>query len=543
MLINLLLLIFSWFIAAFGQPAYSIALSTLSAAFAFGLFLYAIRGVESGKKRFLSGMLWFSAVSAVQLAWFVSHPYLYIWGVYFFLLALMGAGFGVIAWLSDKEHIKRGGVALGLAGLWTLLEWSRLYILSGFSWNPLGLTLSHTLYSLQTASIAGVFGLSFWALWTNLTFYRALLAPSVIRTWAMWAILACLPYVAGFGLVAYHEQIISETPPRTHTSLLVQTAFPIEECLECKGNELRTYVLGEWRQILRTISPYAKEKIDLVALPEYVVPFGTWTPVFSWFEIKALFEDYWGPDAALILPPLEEPWAYWKGGEWWVSNAFLLQGISNHFNADVIAGLEDAELTPKGIQHYNAALYFEPWRYGADKRYNKRILVPMGEYIPFEWCRNLALDYGIGGSFTPGEEAVAIQGSRARYGPSICYEETYGDLIRENKGKGAEILVNLTSDVWYPNSKLPKQHLDHARLRATENGIPLLRACNTGVTCGIDSLGRDIATLGEDEWKQAALKVNLPLYHYWTLYSLTGDKYILGFSFLATLLLWLRRKG
>lgn len=542
MLIPIFYFIASWVIVAFGQPAFSFWVSILAAAFGFGLFLTSIQGVESGKKRFWLGVLWFGGVQAVQLAWFISHPYLYIWGVYIFLILALGMQWGVIAWIATKERILRTGAALGLSGLWVFMEVSRLYFLSGFSWNPIGLSLTATLYPLQAAALAGIYGLSFWVLWTNLRFYAATVAEKKIRSWVFWVVLALLPYFIGYLMVYYHDRKIQETPPKIHTSLLVQTAFPIEECLGCPPEELRKYVLGEWRQILRTLSPYTKEKIDLVALPEYVVPFGTWTPVFSWFEVKTLFEDYWGEGAALILPPLEEPWAFWIKGEWWVSNAFLLQGIANHFNADVLAGLEDAERVDDKIEHYNAALYFEPWRYGGDKRYVKRVLVPMGEYIPFEWCREMALSYGIGGSFTPGKKAEVLQGTRGRYGLSICYEETYADLMRENKGEGADILVNLTSDVWYPNSRLPAQHRDHAKLRTTEMGLPLLRACNTGITCGIDSLGREVATLGEEEWKQAALKVRLPLYSYFTPYSWTGDKLILGFSFFAIFLLWLRRK-
>lgn len=541
MAFNYILFFFSALIVAFGQPAWSSVASILTGAVGFGLFFYGTRDVQNGRNRFWVGTFWFLLVQAVQLSWFISHPYLYIWGVYFFLIFSMGLQFGLIALIATPDRIKRGGVALGLAGLWVIFEWSRLYFLSGFSWNPVGLSLTATLYPLQAASIAGVYGLSFWVMWTNLRFYEALIRGKSLKKWFVFGFLACIPYLAGYFVVEYHDSRIKKNEPKIHTSLLVQTAFPIEECLDCPKGDLRSYVLGEWRQILRTLSPYVVDRIDLVVLPEFVVPFGTWSPVFSWHEVRKLFEDYWGDNAVLILPPLEEPWAYWMRGEWWVSNAFLLQGISNHFSADVIAGLEDAEQIGNKVEHYNAAIYFEPWRYGADKRYKKRVLVPMGEYIPFEWCRDMASKYGVGGSFTPGLQAEVIDGTKGRYGISICYEETYADLMRENKLKGAEVLVNLTSDVWYPNSKLTAQHRDHAKLRVTEGGLPLLRSCNTGVTCGIDSLGREVATLGEDEWQQAALKVEVPLYHYPTLYTFTGDKLILGFSFMAVFLLWLRR--
>ena len=102
------------------------------------------------------------------------------------------------------------------------------------------------------------------------------------------------------------------------------------------------------------------------------------------------------------------------------------------------------------------------------------------------------------------------------------------------------LLVNLTSDVWYPNSRLPKQHFDHARLRTVENGIPLIRACNTGITGGIDSLGRIINVLGdnysESEWIADSIKITVPKYTYGTVYSKTGDLLIIIISCVAIFL-------
>src|SRR5690606_27562937 len=99
--------------------------------------------------------------------------------------------------------------------------------------------------------------------------------------------------------------------------------------------------------------------------------------------------------------------------------------------------------------------------------------------------------------FTPGTKAQVIEHPKVKVGVCICYEETFGNLMRENKQLGASLLVNLTSDVWYPNSSLPWQHFDHARLRTVEMGLPLVRACNTSVTASLDSLGRVEGVLGD----------------------------------------------
>ncbi len=91
--------------------------------------------------------------------------------------------------------------------------------------------------------------------------------------------------------------------------------------------------------------------------------------------------------------------------------------------------------------------------------------------------------------------------------------------------------------MWYPYSRLPQQHFDHSRLRTVENGIPLVRACNTGVTGAVDSLGRIVKVFGEDMYKlqgqAAAFAVRVPTYHYQTLYSKGGDLLILSFCLVS----------
>lgn len=230
-----------------------------------------------------------------------------------------------------------------------------------------------------------------------------------------------------------------------------------------------------------------------------------------------------------------------------VNNAYWLQGLANYFNAYVVAGLEDAEDLATGEREfYSSAQFFQPQPKDVTEncpvciqRYEKRVLVPMGEYIPFSFCRELAAAYGVTGSFTCGKEAKVFEHPKSLVGISICYEETFGDMMRENRLLGAGLLVNLTSDVWYPNSRLPQQHLDHAKLRTIENGIPLIRACNTGVTGAFDSLGRTVAILGEGaaepEWVSDSLYVEVPSYTYKTFYTKVGDNFIIIFSAILVL--------
>lgn len=538
----------SFLVVAFGQPAWVPGLGIVSSLCGFALFFYYLISIEKEAKRFWIALAWFMAVQCVQLSWLLTHPFNYVYGLYFFLTFSIGAQFGWLGTYITKERVLSIRGILGLSGFWVLQEWVRLYFLSGFSFNPIGIALTDSHLSLQFASLFGVYGLSFLVLSTNLFALKAFLTSQRLKGFGFWLLYASIPFVYGFFQLTTHEKALqreSQNPDRVLTSLLVQTAFPIEEVLPFNTiEEFIRYTEHEWWLIFDTIAPYKEQKIEMIALPEYVVPLGTYVAVFDYERVKALFVAAFGNDSVKSLPHLEEPMALEVKGKWQVTNAFICQAISNLFQADLVVGLQDDQwVTDKEMNSYSAGLYF--WPGGAlGFRYEKQVLLPMAEYIPLNFFKKLAAEYGISGSFTCGEEAKVFPGFKTPFGLSICYEETYGHLIKQNRERGAELLINLTSDVWYPNSRLPKQHFDHGRLRTVENGVPLLRACNTGITSAIDSLGGIVASLREDqEWERVALKAELPLYHYHTLYTKWGDAAIVLLSILFIFSAWKQSKS
>lgn len=540
-----LLFLLSLLIVGFGQPAFSFWCSLLASLFGFALFWRLILEYPNRKQRFWISTGWFCCVQIIQLSWLISHPYFYIYAVLVLAALAMGMQFGLLCLFITPRKLERVTHLFALAGLWTLLEWSRLFILSGFSWNPIGMTLSANLYSLQLASVAGVFGLSFWVILVNLLALKAWIQGRAYRL--AWAAAALLPFVYGAVQLWIHDQAFTNhQKDNKFTAILVQTAFPIEEIMDFKDQKsMIAYVLDEWRQILKITKKHLGSPVDLIVTPEYTVPYGTYSCVFPHSLVAASFKEIYGPDCVSRLPKLEEPFGMpvstTFGEIGMVNNAYWAQALANIFDAEVVVGMEDAEEQPTGEKsYYSTATHFQPKKKEEDhyaiNRYEKRVLVPMGEYIPSTLLKKLAKSYGIQGSFTPGVTAK-IFGNKKKMGLSICYEETFGYIMRENKTKGAEILLNLTSDVWYPRSRLMQQHFDHARPRTVENGIPLLRACNTGITGAIDSLGRVSAVLGESpsqaEWLADSLKIEVPTYTYTTLYSHVGDYLILCISFIA----------
>ena len=219
-----------------------------------------------------------------------------------------------------------------------------------------------------------------------------------------------------------------------------------------------------------------------------------------------------------------------------VSNAFWCQVLANHLESQVIAGFDQ---TDKGSgKHYNAAFYFTPYSEKIS-RYEKQILLPLAETLPWSFLKNITKRYGITEFFTPGSFSKLL-GKDLQAGVSICIEETFPSIMRDARRRGARFFVNLTNDGWYPNTNLPMQHCSHSKIRAVENGVYLLRACNTGVTCFIDHKGRVLSQLPAQSWtgspekgalfQRVVLEVENTLYTYW------GDVVIVGFCVVSLLI-------
>ncbi len=130
--------------------------------------------------------------------------------------------------------------------------------------------------------------------------------------------------------------------------------------------------------------------------------------------------------------------------------------------------------------------------------YDKFHLVPFGEYLPLEsllGALGIQKLVDIPGSFSAGDgpHTVDIPGAPAA-GPLICYEILFpGEITGVPR---PHWLVNVTDDSWFGPWAGPRQHLLTARVRAIEEGLPVARAANTGISAVIDPLGRIIASLG-----------------------------------------------
>ncbi|MFA5250350.1 MAG: apolipoprotein N-acyltransferase [Parachlamydiales bacterium] len=545
---------FSWFLSALGKPVAYGFLAPLSAALGLALFWKSLQFVQSKKRAFGLALVWFSLVSAFELSWMTSTEWVgpLILLVYVFLVLALGLEFALLCYFFlffPSRGLSSWRRILALAGLWTLLEWSRLFFFSGFPFNVLGSALCYSRYSMQMAAFFGVYGLSFWVVLTNAYGYRALFLKTRTKEVLIWLALVLFPYFLGYLHESYQKNP-GLLPAGELSVLLIQTALsPAQK--EPVFERYREFIppAEQWKRILLAVKEALLQKtsagkpavsafrkkvklpqplpaVDLVVLPEAALPFPAFESFYDLGSFFQVWEQVFGLDEEkAFLPPLGQPLAEPLGKKkqygclWKVSNAFWAQALANYLGAEVVIGLDEKE----DLVNYNAAFHFQPFSLEI-RRYAKRVLVPVVEYFPFEWCAKLAAAYGISGFFTPGKEAKVFPG-KVPLGVCICYEEAYGHLMRQNRAQGARLLVNLSNDVWFPASSLPKAHFELGKIRSVENGLPLVRACNTGVTGAVDAFGRVLVCLkdGESQEHLQALFVKVPLDHYQTFYVRWGD--------------------
>ena len=165
-------------------------------------------------------------------------------------------------------------------------------------------------------------------------------------------------------------------------------------------------------------------------------------------------------------------------------------------------------------------------------RYDKRMLVPFGEYIPwgFGWIGKISSEAG--NYAAGGTSGRLVAGSRS-VGVFICYESAFPHLVRELAGQGAPVLVNLTNDGYFGKSYAPRsQHVMLARMRAVENRRWLLRVANDGLTGSIDPAGRMHDPL--PEFKKMAGRLRYAETGETSVYSRYGDWFAWGCLVLGT---------
>lgn len=328
---------------------------------------------------------------------------------------------------------------LGLAGAWTLADIIRQFVLSGFPWNLWGSVwaipggIGDLL--IQPVAVIGTHGLGLVTL---------LLAglPLLGRRGVPLAILLVVAW-AGFGLWRLHQP--EPLAPGHHVVLVQGNVAQGEKWDRHRAVEIFTLYLR------------------LTALAAAHVPSGP--AIIVWPEAASPFPLEPDRDARLAI-------ANAASGHPVLATSVRWDGARRPRNS-IIPVLADG---------------------GMGDIYDKWHLVPFGEVQPSWFPLPIQLVPGGGFAPGPGPRTIRITGVPP-LGPLICYEAIFGGEIVDRADRPAW-LVNVTNDAWFGRSTGPYQHLAAARLRAVEEGLPVLRAANTGISAAYDAFGRELGRLG-----------------------------------------------
>ena len=385
------------------------------------------------------------------------------------LAMLWAAAFALARWLAPP-HARRPLAAVALALCWAGAELARAYVLTGFPWAlPAYLWLGYGLD--QGAALIGPHGLTLFTLLIGAATAAALEARRPLAALGGLALV-----IGGLALLG------------------LSRAAPAPE------------MAG--RPVIRLVQPNAEQRLKWD--PEMV-------PVFFRRQIAftaAPPRDPAAPRPALtIWPETAVPYAVESGGD-------VAQIVSEAAGGRPVAlgGLREAG----GSLRNSLFLITEGGEIAAI--YDKHHLVPFGEYVPFaDTARRIGLEALVaqGGRFAPGPGArlIDVPGLGSAL-PLICYEAIFPQDVNAAPAR-ARFLLQITNDAWFGTFSGPWQHLAQARFRAIEQGLPMLRAANTGISAVIGPHGRILAEipLGVADFIDAPLPAALPP----TPYSRTGD--------------------
>ena len=438
-----------------------------------GIGVAAATGWWFGFGYFLAGLYW------VGFAFLVDAP-TFGWLLPFAVIGLPAGlavftAFGVavsrLLWTRGPMRILALSVAL------TAAEWLRGHLLSGFPWNAFGYALTSPLILAQSASLIGVWGLTFVAVAVFAT--PATLADDRSEYSGRWLPFA-LAIVILVGMGTFGALRLARTPTRLVDGVrlrIMQPNLPQDARFNYAAKQL---VMDRYIDISKRPSTEGAGPATHLIWPESAFPF---------FLARE-------PDALAQIVQ-------------------LLHGDA----VSITGAVRLAEpVTTPDVGVYNS-IYVIGSDGSLDSFYDKTHLVPFGEYLPFQrFLESLGLQQLTKqrGGFLAGDRRrlIAVPGAPLAL-PLICYEIIFPGAVVP-KGPRPGWIVNVTNDGWFGVSSGPYQHFQQARVRAIEEGLPLVRAANTGISAVVDPLGRIVASLplGTDGVIDAPLPqpIGAPLY-------------------------------
>jgi len=465
------------------------------------LLLAAGRG-QTGADAFRVGYVGGLAFWLASLAWLLLIP---VSGYpilgWFALAAFLALFNGVWVWaisgfrfpISDS-WLQRTGWTLAGAAIWVALEMFRARIFGGFPWNLLATSQFKLIPLIQLASVTGIYGISFLVVWFSLALFSA--AQMILRhpnQRFVWQAEIVLPLaVTMFVFIAGFFSLNRDVPAENFERVtIVQPSVPQTMIWSAADDAQRFQeLLRQSQAALDAANPGRKIEVALTSVNRVPppAPRAAKTDLLLW------------PESA--VPDLDEN----------VYHAIQQFAQTNH--VWILLNAEDVEFHPTETNFFNAALLFRPDGQ-LTQIYHKRQLVIFGEYIPLvRWLPFIQWFTPITDGWTAGNKAVTFDLEKCKTSPLICYEDSFPGVAREAAADNIDFLVNLTNDGWFGRGAAQWQQTAAAIFRSVENGVPLVRCANDGVSCLIDAHGRVVKVLTDSTggiYGRGALTVDVPL--------------------------------
>lgn len=440
---------------------------------AFPILLWMLDGCRTWKTAFFTGWAFGAGYFITGLYWMANAFYVDAdaFGIFAVpavgsLSIAMGLFIAIVCALThaikpapvdDMSYDRAAAAArrvLLFASVWTLIEWIRGWIFTGLPWNPISLVWAEThspvgLAVMQVTSVIGTYGLSFLTVLLFGAF--ALLGYAPTLTKARLTALAPLGamFVIGAGgalrLSLAHDDVVPDVKFR-----LVQANFS-------QADRSRP-------------SLWVKQLEEHVRLSTESRP-------------ADITHVVWGEAAVAFFLNIDEP-------------ARRVAAMAAPPNGMLITGADRGLRNDDGTQTVFNSLYALKPDASIAAVYDKTHLVPFGEYtpmreiVPFDELTGMSGGFAAGG----GLATLAVPGLPP-FSPLICYEVIFSGEVTAGGQPRPGFLLNLTNDAWFGMSLGPHQHFAQARMRAVEEGLPLVRTANTGISAVIDGYGRVKAEL------------------------------------------------
>lgn len=439
---------------------------------AFSGLLWLTEAAERPRRAFAVGWWFGSGYFVAGLYWvanaFLVEPELFGWLAPIAVLglaSLLALFTGAAGFLVRVSGVRGIGTVFVFAASWTALEWVRSWMLTGFPWNMIGTTWVFSDSMVQVTALVGTLGLSLFTV----------LAAAMPATLADPDVRPRNSIAAISGAFAVMAMILAGGSIRLSNAGVVDTVDGVH---------------------LRLVQPNIPQRLK--------------------FERELLdvhLEDHLQLGATGgIVPPTHILWGETAASFFLADDLHRLERVAGHTPADGLTIVGTLRRSPQGEEFrvWNSLLAIDS-QSAIVAYYDKAHLVPFGEYVPFRGLIGFSkltagtTDFSRG----PGRVTLDLPGLPP-VSPLICYEVIFsGNVIK--RGTRPEWLLNLTNDAWYGLSAGPYQHFAAARLRAVEEGLPLVRVANTGISAIVDPYGRIVSVLdlGERGTVDGPLPVSL----------------------------------